>query len=120
MPIPIILKIDLAKIPEEWVFKGQKGDYADCVIYENDEIDPYGNSHVVRLSPPRELREQGTKAIIIGNGKWMPQKGGSPTAPPPQRQTTRPAPRPNSTRRPPPGTVGHPPIQEDDGSDIVF
>jgi len=64
--------------------------------------------------------EQGTKAIIIGNGKWMPQKGGSPTAPPPQRQTTRPAPRPNSTRRPPPGTVGHPPIQEDDGSDIVF
>lgn len=36
-----------------------------------------------------------------------------------RQQTTRPAPRPNTTRRPPPGTVQHPPIQEDDGSDTI-
>lgn len=112
MPAPIILKIDLRKIPDEWVFKGAKGDYADCVAYENDEIDAYGNSHVIRLSPPREMREQGTKAIIIGNGKWMPQKGGAP----PPRQQARPAPRPNAPRQKPPGTIEYeqPDASQDD------
>lgn len=118
MPAPIILKIDLRKIPDEWVFKGAKGDYADCVAYENDEIDQYGNSHVIRLSPPRELRNQGTKAIIIGNGKWMPQKGDARPTPP--RQQTRPTPRPNSPRRQPPGTIQYPEPQPDNGDDDIF
>jgi hypothetical protein len=117
MPAPIILKIDLRKIPDEWVFKGAKGDYADCVAYENDEIDQYGNSHVIKLSPPRELRDQGVKPIIIGNGKWMPQKGGTRPAP---RQQTRPAPRLNALRRQPPGTIQYPEPQPDNGDDDIF
>jgi hypothetical protein len=71
----IILKLDVQKIVKDWLFKGQKGTYLDLVIYENDAEDPYGNSHVVKQSPSKELRDQGTKPVIIGNGKWMHSTG---------------------------------------------
>lgn len=109
MARPIIQKIDLRKIPDGWVFNGAKGDYIDCIVYENDEVDPYGNSHVIKLSPPRELREQGVKAVIIGNGKWMPQKGEQQREAPAPRQQPPPARRPaTTTRKPPPGTIEYP------------
>ena len=77
MPTPIILKIDVLKIEKPWLFTGAKGTYLDAVVYENDNVDTYGNSHVIKQNPPRELRDGGAKPKIIGNGKWMPQKGGS-------------------------------------------
>jgi len=76
MPTPIILKLDVKKIEKSWLFAGEKGTYLDAVAYENDNIDQYGNSHVIKQNPPRELRDSGEKPKIIGNGKWMPQKGG--------------------------------------------
>jgi hypothetical protein len=81
MPTPIIAKIDVKKINKEWLFAGAKGTYLDTVIYENDNVDQYGNSHVIKQNPPQEAREQGVKPVIIGNCKWMPQKGGSQSAP---------------------------------------
>jgi len=77
MPTPIIAKIDVKKINKEWLFSGTKGTYLDAVIYENDNVDQYGNSHVIKQNPPQEARAQGAKPIIIGNCRWMPQKGGS-------------------------------------------
>lgn len=77
MATPIIAKIDVKKINKDWLFAGNKGTYLDAVIYENDSVDQFGNSHVIKQNPPREMRDQGAKPIIIGNCKWMPQKGGN-------------------------------------------
>lgn len=84
MAAPIIAKIDVKKINKDWLFAGNKGTYLDAVIYENDSVDQFGNSHVIKQNPPREMRDQGAKPIIIGNCKWMPQKGGNQ-----QRQPSR-------------------------------
>lgn len=84
MATPIIAKINVKKINKDWLFAGNKGTYLDAVIYENDSVDQFGNSHVIKQNPPREMRDQGAKPIIIGNCKWMPQKGGNQ-----QRQPSR-------------------------------
>ena len=84
MATPIIAKINVKKINKDWLFAGNKGTYLDAVIYENDAVDQFGNSHVIKQNPPREMRDQGAKPIIIGNCKWMPQKGGNQ-----QRQPSR-------------------------------
>jgi hypothetical protein len=76
MATPIIAKIDVKKINKDWLFTGNKGTYLDAVIYENDAVDQYGNSHVIKQNPPKEARDQGAKPVIIGNCRWMPQKGG--------------------------------------------
>jgi len=76
MATPLIAKIDVKKINKDWLFTGAKGTYLDAVIYENDNVDQYGNSHVIKQGPPAEARAQGAKPIIIGNCKPMPQKGG--------------------------------------------
>ncbi len=81
MPTPIIAKIDVKKINKEWLFAGAKGTYLDAVIYENDNVDQYGNSHVIKQNPPQEARAQGAKPVIIGNCRWMPQKSGASNAP---------------------------------------
>jgi hypothetical protein len=86
MPTPIIAKIDVKKINKEWLYTGAKGTYLDAVVYENDAVDQYGNSHVIKQNPPKEARDQGAKPVIIGNCRWMPQKNGSGNA--------KPAPRP--------------------------
>lgn len=118
----IILKLDVQKIIKEWLFRGQKGTYLDLVIYQNDTEDPYGNSHVVKQSPSKELRDQGTKPVIIGNGKWM-HATAQPSRPAPQRPAQAPArqfaqPAQRASR-----TVQYAPPRPDDGSegdDIPF
>lgn len=77
MPTPIIIKLDVTKLKREWFFKGAKGTYVDLVLYENDRESPYGDTHVLKQSPSKEARDSGEKAVIAGNGKWMPQKSGS-------------------------------------------
>jgi len=77
MATPIIAKIDVKKINKDWLFAGNKGTYLDAVVYENDVVDQYGNSHVIKQNPPKEARDQGAKPVIIGNCRWMPQKGGA-------------------------------------------
>lgn len=107
----IILKLDVTKIVKEWLFKGQKGTYLDVVVYENDATDQFGNSHVVKQSPSKDLRDQGTKPIIIGNGKWM--NSGQRQAP------AKPAPgqRPPAQQGRRPGPA---PAAQDDGDEIPF
>lgn len=77
MPTPIIIKLDVTKLKREWFFKGAKGTYVDLVLYENDRESPYGDTHVLKQSPNKESRDAGEKAVIAGNGKWMPQRGGN-------------------------------------------
>jgi hypothetical protein len=125
----IILKLDVQKIVKDWLFKGQKGTYLDLVIYQNDDLDPYGNSHVVKQSPSKELRDQGTKPVIIGNGKWMHTTGQQAQATrqaPAQARAQAPAPKPAQAGygRPvqaarPSRTVQHPAPTPDDGTDDI-
>lgn len=117
----IILKLDVQKIVKDWLFKGQKGTYIDLVIYENDTEDPYGNSHVVKQSPSKELRDQGTKPVIIGNGKWMHATGQQ--APAPRQAAQRPAPARQFAQGQPAQrasrTVQYAPPPPDDGEDSI-
>lgn len=107
MSSPIIAKIDVKKINKEWLFAGSKGTYLDAVIYENDNVDQYGNSHVIKQNPPREARDQGAKPVIIGNCRWMPQKGAGQSSPKqPSRNGAVPA-------------AQHP-LMQDSGDEIPF
>jgi len=116
----IILKLDVQKIVKEWLFRGQKGTYLDLVIYQNDTEDPYGNSHVVKQSPSKELRDQGTKPVIIGNGKWMHATGQQAPAPRPAPASAQQAGygRPAQAARPS-RTIEHPAPPPDDGTDKI-
>ena len=103
MATPIILKIDVKKINKNWLFTGNKGTYLDAVIYENDKESQFGDTHVVKQNPPKEERAKGEKPVIIGNGRFMPQKAG--------QQAARPAP-----------AKAQPPHQDDgmSGDEIPF
>ena len=57
------------------------------MVYENDRESQFGDTHVVKQNPPKEARDKGEKPVIIGNGRWMPQRGGQQQArPAPARQ----------------------------------
>jgi len=113
MSTHLAIKIDVSKIPREWIFQGKKGKYIDCVLFENDSVDEYGNTHALKLSPPREEREAGTKGIYIGNGKPLERKGSTA---PPTRQSAPPrsAPRKEPARYPTPSDVSGSELAEDD------
>jgi hypothetical protein len=78
MPDTIFLKLDITKIPRDWLFKGAKGTYADIAVYENEQPDEYGNTHAVKMNPPKAVRERdpNIKGVYIGNGKRKEQSGG--------------------------------------------
>jgi hypothetical protein len=88
MPTPIIIKLDVTKLKREWFFKGAKGTYVDLVLYENDRESPYGDSHTLKQSPSKEARDAGEKAVIAGNGRWMPRKAGRQCTAPSKQQTS--------------------------------
>ncbi len=110
MPAPLIIKIDVTKLKKEWLFRGQKGTYADLVLYYNDQPDEYGNDCAIKQNPPREARDNGEKGVYVGNAKLMPQRGGAA----PAQQQTRPAPGGQRRANVPP------PAQEMEEDDIRF
>jgi hypothetical protein len=78
MPDTVFLKIDVTKIPKEWLFKGAKGTYADIAVYENEQPDEYGNTHAVKMNPPKAVKERdpNVKGVYIGNGKRLERRDG--------------------------------------------
>lgn len=95
--MPLQIKIDCKKLKKEWFFNANSGAaYVDLNVYENDQEDQYGNTHVVKQNPDKASREAGAKAHIVGNGKiWGNDKKptgshGVPVRPPAQqRQAAR-------------------------------
>ena len=82
----IIISIDVTKIDKEQIKPvikkdGSTGKYLSLLIFENDEPDKFGNTHVVRESVSREAREKGIKGKILGNGKSYGEKNGSVAKP---------------------------------------
>jgi hypothetical protein len=80
------IKLDVTKILKEHLFTGKNGaKYLDLTVWENrDGVDSYGNSHMVVQALPKELRDQGQKGPILGNGKTFGQ-----SAAPQQRATSQ-------------------------------
>lgn len=114
---PLIMKIDLRKVPDEWIFRGQKGDYLDVVLYENENgLDDYGNSHSIKANPPKIQREQGAKSIYVGNAKHMPQRNGGALSRPKPQQRPQPRQQPQSKS----DEAWERVIQPDDGSEIPW
>lgn len=85
----ITVKIDVTKILKEHLFAGKNGaKYLDLVLFENrDGKDQYGNDFVVKQSLPKEARDRGDKAPILGNAKHMESRQSSVP------RSNRPAPR---------------------------
>jgi hypothetical protein len=68
----ITLKIDLAKIDKERIFKAKSGaKYLDCQFYLNEEADQYGNNGMITQSISKEEREAKIRGNILGNAKMM-------------------------------------------------
>jgi hypothetical protein len=83
----LILKINVSKLDKEQFHKGKSGTYCDLIVFENDQPDTYGNTHVVYQGVSKEAREAGKKGAIVGNGaekgrKAQPAAKQAPKAPP--------------------------------------
>ena len=111
----IRIKIDVSKIIKEYLFKGKKGTYLDCVLWENrDGEDQYGNTHSLQQELPKEARERGEKAPYIGNGKWLQQRQAAPA----RQQQSRP--RNNWREAKPSGVPPQTTSFEDENDPIPF
>ena len=71
----IMAKIDLNKIDRTKIFKGEKGNYLDLTIWQNDTPDKYGNDFSIE-----QRTAKGENKIYLGNGKTYVKKDEGPTA----------------------------------------
>jgi len=90
------IKINVSRIEKEHLYKG-KSTYLDCAVFELDNPDEYGNTHVIYQSVSKEARESGVKGKIIGNMKPLNAPQQRQQRPQQQRPTGR-----QTTNRPPP------------------
>lgn len=67
-------RIDVTKIPKEKIYKGQKGQYVECLIIINDEKDQFGNDGPIMVSQSKEERESGQSKVYLGNIKKIEPK----------------------------------------------
>ena len=65
-----VFSIDIKKLDKSKFIEGKNGAlYCNFVVFENDEPDKFGNTHIVRQGVSKEDRQAGVKMPIIGNGK---------------------------------------------------
>ena len=75
IPKRITLKIDVEKIMSDHLYQGKKGKYLDVILF-NTPTNEFGADYVVKQDLPREVRDAGTEAPILGNAKtWEPNGG---------------------------------------------
>ena len=65
----ITARIDVTKIDESRLYKGQKGTYLDIVLMPSNG--KYGDTHMIVQSVSKEERDQGIKGNILGNATEM-------------------------------------------------
>ena len=68
IPSAISISINLDKIDKSHIIKGEKGRYMNVRLV-NTPTSPYGHDYFVAQDFPKELREQGLRGPILGNGK---------------------------------------------------
>lgn len=104
MPRPIKIKINVTRILKEYIFEGKNGKYLNLVAWPNKNgTGQYGDTHFVSQDIPKEARDEGVQAPILGNLTLPEEEAPAP------RQQPQPARRPATPpRRPPPGTIEYP------------
>lgn len=68
IPSAISVSINLEKIDKAHIVQGEKGKYINVRLV-NTPTSPYGHDYFVAQDIPKELREQGLRGPILGNGK---------------------------------------------------
>jgi len=77
--VGISVRIDMKKIDEKRIYKGQKGDYLDLTTFVNlDEKDQYGNNGFVSQSVSKEEREAKEAKTYLGNVQVVWTNGSVP------------------------------------------
>lgn len=66
----IILKLNISKITPDRLYKGQTGNWVECVLIPTTK-DKYGNDFMVVESITKEERLSGKRGVILGNAKIM-------------------------------------------------
>jgi hypothetical protein len=68
--------LEKAKAGHSSIQKGKNNGklYVSLVVWQNDEVDQYGNHFTVQLSSSKEMREKEGKAVYVGNLKYL-EKG---------------------------------------------
>lgn len=118
----ISVRIDLSKIDDNHVYKGEKGDYLDVTLMENrDGPDQYGNHYMVVQGVSKEARLRKERGPILGNAKIIETSGGGkPQRGPSYANDRQPEQRGPAARPAPPARYGAQPEPEVDPSDIAF
>jgi hypothetical protein len=70
-------KINVREVIKEWIFAGEKGDYLNFTVLQNDEQDGYGNNGMIVQDVPTEIykKDKSTKGPILGNCKIFASQG---------------------------------------------
>lgn len=66
----IILKLNISKITQDRLYKGQTGNWLECVLIPTTK-DKYGNDFMLVESITKEERLAGKRGVILGNAKIM-------------------------------------------------
>lgn len=90
------VKVNLDNVLKEHLYNGAKGTYLDLVLF-NTPDNQFGDDFVVKQDLSKEVRDNGTEAPILGNGKvWelggAKNPGKDQGAPPPVAPSTPSAP----------------------------
>ena len=68
MSRPIKIRINVTKILKDYIFEGKNGKYLNLVAWPNKNgTGQYGDTHFVAQDIPKEAREGGVQAPILGN-----------------------------------------------------
>ncbi len=77
-----IININLDKIENKHVVKGEKGEYLNLIMFENKNgPDQFGNDGFVVQGVSKEDREKGIKGQILGNFKHFKPRGEQSSTP---------------------------------------
>jgi hypothetical protein len=120
MARPIKIKINVTRILKEYIFEGKNGKYLNLVAWPNKNgTGQYGDTHFVSQDIPKEARDEGVQAPILGNLTLPEDEAPARQQPPQKRVIHQQAP----PRLSPPGTIEYPEGPIADGmedSDIPF
>lgn len=78
LPKAINASINLSMIDKSQIVEGKNGKYCNIRLV-NTPDSQYGYDYMVTQDIPKELREQGLKGPILGNGRAYDYDGGKPS-----------------------------------------
>lgn len=78
IPKAINASINLSMLDKAQIVEGKKGKYINIRLVNTPDSE-YGYDYMVTQDIPKELRDQGLKGPILGNGRAYDYDGGRPS-----------------------------------------